>query len=712
MLLALLALGTLSPASAFEGMYPPGELSRLPAEQARKLDGIDVAAWSDPLGSPLGSVVQLQGCSASFVSGDGLIVTNHHCAVGYLTQARKEGENLLGDGFYAATQGEERSAGPSARVWVTRSLTDVTAGVVAGITAKTTDLDRALKMEANQKKLIAACEKPGGVRCRVASFYEGRQYTLVTQTELRDLRLVYVPPDATGNYGDEIDNWHWPRHAGDFAFLRAYAAADGKPADYAATNVPFHPAHHLAVGPGPTADGLIAVAGYPGTTGRWRTAAEVVEETKYTLPLGKSEMDWALDMWKTVGRSGPDAAARLSSSVESFANYSSKYAGMLEGYSRTHVLERMEARDAGLDAWVAADPARSARYAAAIAELRTKIAEKGATRDRDRDYGYLVRSDLLGAARTIYKWSRMRALPDSRREPGFQDRDRARTLASLSEIDQRWVPAAERRWLKHFLTTLLALPESQQIPELKAWIGGTDEVAIDGALDRLFTSPVLALHDQRLGAFDLPSGTLAASTDGFLSLAAALSPYDERQRQADLARNGAFARLRPLYAEALAAYDPARSYPDANGTLRVSFGHLTEQDPRDAVHYGDQTTVVGVAEKAGDWPFNAPVALLSAIDAGRSSGDWGGYADATLKTVPVDFLADLDISGGSSGSPTLNSKGEWIGLVFDSNWEGVSSGTLYDAAQTRSIHVDVRYILWYLGHVAHADRVLAELGKG
>lgn len=708
----LLILLGLSPASAFEGMYPPGELAHLPSEQAVKLDGVDVAAWSDPLGSPLGSVIQLQGCSASFVSDDGLIVTNHHCAVGYLTQARQEGENLIGDGFYAPTQADERSAGPSARVWVTRSLTDVTAGVVAGITEKTTDLDRSLKMEANQKKLIAACEKPGGVRCRVASFYEGRHYVLVNQTELRDLRLVYVPPDAIGNYGDEIDNWHWPRHSGDFAFLRAYGTADGKPADYSPTNVPFHPPHHLTVGPGPTADGLIAVAGYPGTTGRWRTADEVVEEATYTLPLAKLEMDWALDMWATVGRSGPDAAARLASSASNFSNYSSKYAGMLEGYARTHVVERMKARDAGLDAWVAADPARAARFAPAIADLRKTVAEKAQTRDRDRDYGYLVRSDLLGAARTIYKWSRMRALPDSKREPGYQDRDRARTLAGLSEIDQRWVPAAERRWLKHFLTTLLTLPDGARIPELEAWIGGRDEPAIDKAIDRLFESPVLAIHDQRLGAFDLPAATLAASTDGFLSLAAALAPYDERQRQADLARSGAFARLRPLYAEALAAYDPARSYPDANGTLRVSFGHLTEQDPRDAVHYGDQTTVLGVAQKAGEWPFNAPLALLTAIDAGRASGDWGGYDDPVLKTVPVDFLADLDITGGSSGSATLNAKGEWIGLVFDSNWEGVSSGTLYDPVQTRSIHVDVRYILWYLGHVAHADRVLMELGEG
>lgn len=710
-MLHLLVLAGLTPALAFEGMFPPSELSTLPAQEAKKLEGIDVATWSDPLGSPLGSVVQLQGCSASFVSPDGLIVTNHHCAVSYLTQARREGENLIGDGFYAPTQADERSAGASARVWITQSLADVTPSVVAGISAKTSDVDRALKIEANTKKLIASCEKPGGLRCKVASFYEGRHYTLVTQVELRDLRLVYVPPDAIGNYGDEVDNWHWPRHAGDFAFLRAYATADGKPADYAATNVPYKPAHHLEIGAGPTQDGLIAIAGYPGTTGRWRTSAEVIEDAKFTLPLGKSEMDWALEMWETVSRSGPDARARLASGASSFSNYSSKYQGILESYARTHVVEKIAARDANLDAWVAADPARQAKYAKPIAELHATIAKKTATRDRDRTYGYLVRSDLLGAARTIYKWSRMRALPDAKREPGFQDRDRNRTLAALAEIDQRYVPAAEQRWLKHFLTTLLALPDDQRIPELETWIGGRDEAAIDAAIVRLFNAPVLANHDQRLGAFDLPTATLAASTDGFLSLAAALAPYDERQRQADLARNGAFARTRPVYAEALAAFDPARSYPDANGTLRVSFGHLTEQDPRDAVHYADQTTVYGVAEKAGAWPFNAPEALLAAIEAGRASGDWGKYADPALKTVPVDFLADLDTTGGSSGSATLNTKGELIGLVFDSNWEGVSSGTLYDPAQARSIHVDIRYILWYLGHVAHADRVLKELGE-
>ncbi len=712
MLLAVILGGAwVAPAHAFEGMYPPAELLSLPPAGAQKLVGIDLHVWSDPLGDPLGAIVQLQGCSASFVSADGLIVTNHHCAVGYLTEARRDGENLVGDGFYAPTLADERSAGPSARVWVTRSLVDVTAQVVAGVTATTTDTDRALKVEANQKKLIAACEKPGGVRCRVVSTYEGRVYTLITQDELRDLRLVYVPPDAVGNYGDEVDNWHWPRHTGDFAFLRAYATPEGKPADYSDKNVPFHPAHHLVVGVGPAAGDLIAVAGYPGTTGRWRTAGEVAEEAGYTLPLAKQEMDWALDMWATVGRSGADARARLAVSVTGYGNYSTKYAGMLEGYERSHVVDALREREAALDAWIAADPARTARYTQPIAELRRKIADKTTTRDRDRTYTYLVRSDLLGAARTIYKWSRMQALPDEKREPGFQARDRAPLLAKLSEIDQHYVPAAEERWLKHFLTELSALPDGQRIPELETWIGGRDEAAIDKAINRLFDGPLLANKDQRLAAFSQPSTTLAASTDGFLSLAAALAPFDERQRRDDLARTGAFERLRPIYAEALAAFEPERTYPDANGTLRLSFGHLTTQDPRDAVHYGDQTTVVGVAQKAGAWPYNAPQPLLDAIAAGEKSGDWGKYADPVLKTVPVNFLADLDITGGNSGSPTLNAKGEWTGMVFDSNWEGVISGTVYDPVQARSIGVDVRYILWYLGAVAHADRVMKELGQ-
>ncbi len=709
MLLTLIL--ALAPAHAFEGMYPPAELTTLPPGQVERLAGIDISKWSDPLGDPLGAIVQLQGCSASFVSPDGLIVTNHHCVSAYLTQARREGENLVGDGFHAPTLQDERSAGPAARVWVTRSIVEVTPSVLGGISAKTTDVDRALKIEANQKKLIAGCEKPGGVRCRVASFYEGRSYSLVTQAELRDLRLVYVPPDAVGNYGDEIDNWHWPRHSGDFAFLRAYTAPDGKTADYAATNIPFHPQHYLKAGAGPTQAGLIAVAGYPSVTGRWRTAAEVTEEANFTMPLARAEMAWALEMWAIVSRTGPEAKAQLADVTSKMSNVSSKYEGMLEGYRRTKVVERMTARDAGLDAWVAADPARTARYAAALAELRAKIAEKGATRDRDRTYGYLMRSDLLGAAQTIYKWSKNQALSDAKREPGFQARDRARTLANLEELDHRYVPAAERRWLKHFLTTLLALPDGQRIPELEAWIGGRDEAAIDKALDRMFGGPVLANKDQRLASFDLPAATLAASTDGFLSLAAALAPYDERQRQADLARAGAYARLRPLHAEALAAFDPARSYPDANGTLRLTFGYLTEQDPRDAVHYSNQTTVMGVAEKAGEWPYNAPTELLAAIEQGRASNVWGRYADPELKTVPVDFLSDVDITGGNSGSPTLNTKGEWIGLVFDTNWEGVSSATLRDAEQTRSIHVDVRYILWYLENVARADRVLKELGQ-
>jgi hypothetical protein len=216
----------------------------------------------------------------------------------------------------------------------------------------------------------------------------------------------------------------------------------------------------------------------------------------------------------------------------------------------------------------------------------------------------------------------------------------------------------------------------------------------------------LATVEGRERWFAAGPGAFEAAKDGFLSLAVALRPYDEA-REAEMKEDaGAAARLRPLYVEALRAFDPNRAYSDANGTLRVTFGTVQGYQPRDAVSYAPQTTVKGIVEKAGEWPFAAPAGLLAAIEAGK----WGSWADPLLGTVPVDFLSDLDITGGNSGSPTLDARGRLVGLAFDGNAEGIASDWVFDPVVARTIHVDVRYILWYLDAVTQADGLIREMG--
>ncbi len=699
-------------AAAIEGMWEPSQLLSLgqPLRAAGYLD--DPARLGDLRAAPLGAVVSLGGCTASFVSDLGLLVTNHHCVVGHLQRAQKEGEDLVETGFYAASRQEERSGGKGARVYVTQSFEDVTEKVAGKIPAKTGDVQRKALIDERTKKLVGDCEKPGGVRCRVASYYDGLRYTLVRQLELRDVRVVMAPPDAVGNYGDEIDNWHWPRHAGDFAFLRAYIGRDGKPADYSPDNVPYAPPQRLVVSPRGIEPGeFVMVAGYPGHTERWRTAAEVARDATTHLPAYLEDGTWALDMLESLAREMPSEAVKVNVPRSYLSNGVFNARWTLEAFRRTNVVGVANARDESLRRWVEADPARAAVYAPVLAELSARVSKHDAELERDRVMGWVGRSDLLSTARTLYRWSRERQKPDAKREIGYQSRDEARYAARLADMQASLSLEAERRLLERFLARALSLPAGHGATELVAWINaagpaGSPEAMARAAVDRLLAAPALATAEGRLDWFKQGPAAFEASHDGFISLAVALRPYDDARELESKEDAGAYARLRPRYVEAMRLFDPTRVYPDANSTLRVSFGTVQGYHPRDAVSYAPQTTVHGIVEKMGPHPFDPPAALVSAIAAGK----WGSYADPGLATVPVDFLSDLDITGGNSGSPTLDAKGRLVGLAFDGNVEGIASDYVFDAQMARTIHVDVRYLLWYLDAVTQADGLVRELG--
>jgi hypothetical protein len=700
-------------ALAVEGMWEPAQI---PAQEARlRQTGFegDAAALARLDQAPLGAVVSLGFCTASFVSPDGLAVTNQHCAVGFAQQASGEGEDLVDNGFLASTRAEERSVGPGGRIFLTTEIRDVTAEMTGKLPKKLKDADRSRLLDDREKALVQACEAPGGVRCRVASFYEGSAYRLIKQLEITDVRLVMIPPDSVGNYGDEIDNWQWPRHTGDFAFIRAYVGPDGKPAPYDSKNVPFKPTHHLKTADrGPAPGEFVMVAGYPGGTERWRTAEEVAHAATIDLPKDIEESQWLVDMLADVARTkGAEAAKAVEIPRLYVANGLLNARGTLDGYERGGVVELARQRDAALSTWIAADPVRAAAYTAPLAELRALVASNDATRERDRISYALSRSDLLSAAETIHRFARERAKPDAKRDLGWQDRDVPRIRARMAQMQARLQLDADRRALERYLLQALALPAGQRIAAVDALLGVQPgqpaDAAVNAALDRLYATPALATEAARLVWLDRPLAEIDASTDPFLQFARALVPLRDEQRERSRSLSGASARIRPLYVEAMRTFDPARAYPDANGTLRVTYGNLKGYSPRDGVFHVPQTTLAGITAKAGEWPFDAPPSLLAAIAAGTH----GPYVDPALSSVPVNFLSDLDITGGNSGSPTLNARGEWVGLAFDGNYEGIASDWFFDPEVARTIHVDVRYVLWYLDVVAKADALVRELGR-
>lgn len=702
---------------AEEGMWMPQQVPELAAKlRALGFKG-DAKSFADLTGQPMGAVVSLGGCTASFVSPDGLIVTNHHCVTGGLQFNSTPSRNLLKDGYLAKTREEELPNGPGSRVYVTTSVTDVTAAITGNIAATATDRERYDTIQRRVKERVAACEK-GGRRCNVASFFEGLKYFEIAQMEIKDVRLVYAPADGIGVFGGETDNWRWPRHTGDWSFLRAYVGKDGKPAAYAKDNVPFHPKHWLKVSQEGIKPGdLVFVTGYPGRTQRHQTYAQVKETTEWTMPRSIRLAQEQLAIIDQLTKQDKALAIKVAGKVQGLNNGLTNQKGMLEGLVRGGSLAKKQAQEKALEAWIAADPARQKKYGDVLPALRALQAESEKTRERNAMLMTLASaSNYLSSAQTLYRLSVERAKVDIDREPGYQQRDWPRIREAQDRLQRTIDPTVDKALLRWALGLAAALPTEQRITALdeaaglKAGMAKTDaDRAIDGFLQKLFAGTQLADRNFRMGLIGKSTAELVATKDSFVLLAAALDPLAEANREAAKNRGGAQARLMPRYMQALLAKAGGLVAPDANSTLRVTYGTVKGVDARDGLYYKPQTTVAGIVEKnTGEGDFDAPKVQLDAIQA-LHAGKKTPYIDAALKDVPVDFLSTVDTTGGNSGSPTLNAKGELVGLLFDGTYESVASNYLFDRVKTRSIHVDARYMLWNMTEVDGATNLVREM---
>ena len=700
-----------SNSAADEGMWLPEQLPEL-AERLQELGlEIDPGELADLSTYPLGAVVSLGGCSASFVSAQGLVVTNHHCVSGALSHNSSAEQNLHEEGFIAADLSEERWAGPGSRVFVTESLTDVTEQVLGSLGEEVSDADRFAAIDRTCKELVAECEQTDGYRCEVVKYDGGAEFRLMRQLELRDVRLVLAPPSSVGDYGGDIDNWMWPRHSGDFAFFRAYVGPDGAPAVHAPENRPYEPVHHLTV----SRDGLspgdfVMVAGYPWETSRHLTAGEMVHQSEVATPWEIATMNDLMVIIAEVGAVDEDSAVRLTSFESTLANYLKYNQGLTDGFLGSGVVERARQIEADLRAWLPSRGETGEGWTSAMDELDAALAADYANYQRDVLLGWMVWSaDVLNSARTAYWLAVEREKPDLERDAGYQERDWPRVRERVERLEAGFVAEADRRYLTYFLARAADLPDGQRIEAvdtlLATYAGQDDPVA--AAVTDLMERTSLTDAVERSALLDRTRAELEASEDPIVAFAVHLYPLMRQNKDDDKVLQGAISRLRPVVLEALRAVSPGPVYPDANASLRVTIGSIMGYDGADAIRYLPFTQLAGIVEKhTGEEPFDAPDRLLEAI----TSGDTGPYVDERLGSVPVNFLSDLDSTGGNSGSPTLNARGELCGLLFDGNYESMSSDWLFDPVKTRSIHVDIRYVLWWLDRIDSAGRLLQEMG--
>lgn len=705
LLIALLTAGVPN-MLADDGMFPMSELPRVNLRER----GIELTA--EQLFNPseislVDGICRVNGCTGSFVSDSGLIITNHHCAFDAIQKASTSDRDLLTNGFIAGSRAEEIPA-PDYQVRITENYRDISAEVLSVVREGMSFLERTKAIEKRRKELeIAAEREHPGLRAEAAEMFSGRTYVLFLYTYLKDVRLVFAPPASVGNFGGEADNWEWPRHTGDFSFMRAYTAPDGSSATWSEQNIPYRPKRFLRVQSAGVDEGdAVFLLGYPGRTARHRTASFLQYESRVRLPLTVELYQWQIREMEQAGAGDRSVAIRHASRTKSLANVEKRSRGQLQGLQRAQIVERRLQQEAELQAYIEADAGLRQQYGSVLRDIAAVYGEMesaGPLEIHLQQLRQACRAAAFGFA--VVDAVHEREKPDLERESPWMDRNYAQSVQELKVSLRDWHPPTDVVMLSGMLRRLSKIPGARQISAL---IPLTEsEQVCEQAAKRLIDGTRLgdaAFLEQLLS---LSAGQLRETQDPLLQVLLQLYPAYLQMRELDKTREGRLSRLYGSLLEVKEQFLRTGFIPDANGTLRFTSGRVRAYSPADAVVRTPISTLRGVMEKTtGQDPFITPEPVLRAYRA----GDFEGFLHPRLGQVPVAILYDTDTTGGNSGSPVLNSKGELVGVNFDRCFEATINDFAWNADYSRSIGVDIRYVLWITGRVYGATQLLDEMG--
>jgi hypothetical protein len=703
-----LVLGLALIAGADEGMWMPHQMKDLNLKAFGLQMNPEDLYRKDGTGL-MSAVVNLGGGTGEFVSPEGLILTNHHVAYGAIQRASSKEKDYINSGFLGATREQEIPAqGYTAGVLL--GYEDVTAKVNAFFKAKMTPRQRYDAFDKAQKDLIAAGEKAGrDLRCVLASMYSGNAYYLYTFKQIRDVRLVYAPPQDLGNFGGEVDNWMWPRHTCDFSFLRAYVSPDGTAADFSPANVPYRPKVWLKASLEGFKEGdFTFVMGYPGRTYRNYSLSELKNDTESMAKRIRDVQD-LIGFYEAAGKNDKEVEIRYASQVKGLYNGLKNMQGKLDGLVKYDLIGKKAAQEKGLVDWIAADPVRAKKYGGVIADLAEFLEKQKAYNARSEVLsGVLGGSTVLSQAYTIVRAVPEIQKPDKDREQAYQERNVPQLKQRIQLAERGYVLATDRelrKWARKRLKG--SHPDLAKWPgSLQGLIAGSD-ADVAARVDRMYGGTILGDPKKRVELLSLKPAGLAAVDDPFLKLAAEMERELKvvREESKGMGRQGA--DLKMAYEAAILEMKKGTYPPDANGTIRFTYGPVMGYAPKDAVWYLPQTTLKGVIEKdTGKFPFAVPSKIKDLWNA----RDFGPYADARLKDVPACFLNTTNVTGGNSGSPTLNAKGEQVGIIFDMTYESVIGDYYIIPELQRSISVDIRWVLFVTDKFSGATHIIKEMG--
>jgi hypothetical protein len=683
-----------------EGMFTPEQILRLPLkEKGLKINPSDIY---NPKGGGLSeAIIRLSsGCTAEFVSPEGLILTNHHCAFDALVTASTPENDLVETGFRTnGRSGEINAKGYS--IFITERSEDVTAKIKAG-TNSLSGAALAAAIKKNTDDLLAAekAKAPAGSDVRIQALNSGFFYFLYQTRQIKDIRIVYAPPRNIGVFGGDPDNFEWTRHTGDFTFLRAYVAPDGTAAEYSKENVPYKPKRFLTMNIGGLKDNdFVFVMGYPGGTTRYRESWSMKYARDANFPFLERWLTALSDSLNQIGSTDEEKRIAFQTNIANFDNSRKVYGGGHLRLRRSRVIESRQAEEEKLAKWIDADAGRKAKYGTLLADLRSLSEETNAAQKRD----VLMRRFPDPLAMTVFG-----QIVAAVAEPQMlNDEQRAKKLAEIQKAYETHEPSHEIAMFKFFLKEFSELPAGEKFKPAEDLFGSLNGKArrdAEAAFAETIAKGEYASADRMIGLYGPRTMEFDETRERILTFARGVA----EERKALAARTANFnSKIDPLriaYMQALTEMNGVKVvYPDANSTLRFSYGNIKGFQSREAEFRSPFTTILGMIEKdTGVKPFDVPQKIIDL----QNAKDFGPYGD---ETVVVNFISTTDIIGGNSGSPILNANGEQIGLCFDGNFEGLGNDFYYDYDKNRTISVDIRFVLFVTEKVGNSKWVVDEL---
>jgi hypothetical protein len=692
---------------ADDGMWLPHQIADLNLqEQGMQLEPTDLFC-TDGTGL-MNAIVKLSGATGEFVSKDGLILTNHHVAYRAIQRASDAENDYLKNGFIANEFSDEIQAfGQTASVLL--GYEDVTEKVVSVLKDDMTWREKYDALDKVKKQLVKKAENAPDIRAEVKGMYSGNFYYLFRYKRLQDIRIVFAPPEDLGRFGGDIDNWMWPRHTCDFTFLRAYVSKDGHGDPYSPDNVPYQPKSFLKISLDGVKDGDFSfVLGYPGSTYRNYTVKDVEQSLAYMqnrILLYSDLMDFYAEATKT----SRDVEIKYAGVMRGLANAHKNYTGKLEGFQAINLLEKKHEIEREYLAWAQSNSSVDyntalENYYAFLDDYETFQNEQNQLKMPVSRYTGPV---LLSQAYTIYRTVAEREKPDAKRESGYQERDFKDIQQRVQLADRSYDVETDKTYFKYMLVKMFNEDAAAVPNALQDIVATTSEEKVNEFVDDLYACTVLQTGEKRSALLELNLKQLLKTDDPLIALAASIEQQLADMREKDKALGMQKSALKKTVMAGYLEFTKGRIAPDANSTLRLTFGDVAGYSPRDAIEYKSVTTLTGVMEKeTGELPFIVPDKMNSLYN----EKDFGQYKDENADDIVTCFLNTTNVTGGNSGSPTLNARGEQIGIIFDMTYESVIGDYYVIPELQRTISVDIRYVLFVVEKFGGATWLIEELG--